>query len=123
LAAGADVDDMPFDADGKLHNPDESIFTGAADAKRVSLINMIPPISKMDPKQLGELKACQHLGLSTNCISAIASLNGLRHLKTLSLSRNNIKKIEKLDPLADTLEQLWLSYNQVIMPKGTPAYA
>jgi len=35
----------------------------------------------------------------------------LRNLKTLSLSRNVIKALKNLDPLADTLEQLWLSYN------------
>ena len=28
-----------------------------------------------------------------------------------SLSRNKLKKIEKLDDIADTLEELWLSYN------------
>merc|ERR1711907_490388 len=29
----------------------------------------------------------------------------------LSVGRNQIKKIEKLDDVADTLEQLWISYN------------
>lgn len=40
-------------------------------------------------------------------------MNGLRHLKILSLSRNNIKNLTGLEVLADTLEQLWISYNQV----------
>jgi dynein light chain 1 len=31
----------------------------------------------------------------------------------LSLGRNNIKKIEGLDAVADTLEELWISYNQL----------
>jgi dynein light chain 1 len=29
------------------------------------------------------------------------------------LGRNNIKKIEGLDAVADTLEELWISYNQI----------
>jgi dynein light chain 1 len=29
------------------------------------------------------------------------------------LGRNNIKKIEALDAVADTLEELWISYNQI----------
>ena len=34
-------------------------------------------------------------------------------MKILSLGRNLIKKIEGLDAVADTLEQLWISYNQI----------
>ena len=34
-------------------------------------------------------------------------------LKILSLGRNQIKKIENLDGVSDTLEQLWLSYNNI----------
>ena len=34
-------------------------------------------------------------------------------LQILSLGRNLIRKIEGLDPVAETLEQLWLSYNQL----------
>ena len=40
-------------------------------------------------------------------------MNGLRSLKILSLSRNNIKNLTGLEVLADTLEQLWISYNQI----------
>jgi dynein light chain 1 len=32
-------------------------------------------------------------------------------LKILSLARNQIKKIENLEGVADTLEELWMSYN------------
>lgn len=35
------------------------------------------------------------------------------NLTILSLARNNLKKIEGLNEVADTLEQLWISYNQV----------
>jgi len=111
-AAGALDEDMPEDADGQLHNPDGSVFTGPKDAKKVSLINMVPPISKMDAK-LNDLPKCEHLALSTNSIGAIGNLSALRELKILSLSRNNIKAISKLDGLGDTLQQLWMSYNSV----------
>jgi dynein light chain 1 len=40
-------------------------------------------------------------------------LIGLAALKILSLGRNSIKKIEGLEAVADTLEELWLSYNQI----------
>merc|ERR1719453_684440 len=39
-------------------------------------------------------------------------------LKILSLGRNQIKKIEALDGVADTLEELWMSYNFVEALKG-----
>ena len=75
------------------------------------------------------------LSLSTNAIEKISNLSGLRkrnvvddkpflfvlsiayilleRLKTLSIGRNNLKKLEQLEPVADTLEQLWCSYNNV----------
>lgn len=37
----------------------------------------------------------------------------MENLKVLSLGRNCIKKIENLDGIADTLEELWMSYNLV----------
>jgi len=41
----------------------------------------------------------------------MAALNGLTKLKILSLGRNQIKKLEALDGVADTLQELWISYN------------
>jgi dynein light chain 1 len=38
------------------------------------------------------------------------------NLSILSLGKNLIKKIENLDGIADTLEELWISYNQVVGP-------
>jgi dynein light chain 1 len=40
-------------------------------------------------------------------------LSRLRSLEILSLGRNNIKKIEGLDGVADTLKELWISYNNI----------
>jgi dynein light chain 1 len=82
---------------------------------------------------------CRVLSLSTNQIEKISNLQGLRmsllmarsikkylaayaarfkfliveFLRKLSLGRNYIKKIEGLDAVADTLEELWVSYNQI----------
>lgn len=85
----------------------------------------------------------RQLSLSTNQIDRLIPFGGMKKLRILSLGRNNvqwtsprcvclctgeamhltlpslvlyplqIKKIEKLEDLADTLEELWLSYNQV----------
>eukprot|EP01006_Ploeotia_vitrea_P006639 TRINITY_DN14208_c0_g1_i1.p1 TRINITY_DN14208_c0_g1~~TRINITY_DN14208_c0_g1_i1.p1 ORF type:complete len:229 (-),score=109.83 TRINITY_DN14208_c0_g1_i1:103-708(-) len=88
---------------------------GVADpstAKEVKLYAQYPSISKMDNK-LNDLTACEHLSLSTNQIEKIQPLPGMKNLKILSLGRNNIKRIEKLDDVAGTLEQLWLSYNRI----------
>eukprot|EP00891_Asterochloris_glomerata_P007676 jgi/Astpho2/7676/e_gw1.00115.188.1_t len=82
----------------------------AADAEKVELFGQVPPIEKMDAS-LSTLKACKYLTLSTNNIEKISSLSGLDNLKTLSLGRNQIKKIENLDSVAETLEELWISYN------------
>lgn len=89
-------------------NPDED----AASATKISLICQLPPIKKMDNK-LNDLVSCTHLSLSTNAIDRIQPLPGLRNLKILSLGRNNIKRIEKLDDVSQTLEELWISYNSI----------
>eukprot|EP01083_Nonionella_stella_P218832 784375_1 len=82
-------------------------------SKIVKLYCQIPSIDKMDSVTLGQLVECEQLALSTNQIDKIAPLPGCKNLKILSLSRNKIKKIEKLDDVSDTLEELWLSYNLI----------
>ena len=41
------------------------------------------------------------------------ALPKLKNLKILSLARNNIKRIMALEDVGSTLEELWLSYNQI----------
>jgi len=77
-----------------------------------------PPIVKLDAKSLGTLAQCRKLSLSTNAIEKMVPLTGMNKLKVLSLGRNNIKKIEKLDDVAESLEQLWISYNQITSLDG-----
>ncbi|XP_071079712.1 dynein axonemal light chain 1-like isoform X2 [Haliotis cracherodii] len=67
---------------------------------------------------LSTLSCCEKLSLSTNCIEKIANLNGLKHLRILSLGRNNIKSLTGLEAVGDTLEELWISYNLIEKLKG-----
>jgi len=66
-----------------------------------------------EPSTLNATCGRRHLALSTNSIDKIAGLGGLDALQILSLGRNLIRKIEGLEPVGETLEQLWLSYNQL----------
>lgn len=93
----------------------------AAEAKIVKLYGQIPPITKLDAS-LNNLTNCEHLQLSTNSIDKISiALTGLKNLKILSLGRNVIKKIERLDDLAESLQELWISYNQIASLDGLGA--
>ncbi|VDI64443.1 dynein axonemal light chain 1-like [Mytilus galloprovincialis] len=89
----------------------------AEEAKVVKLLGQIPPIEKMDAS-LSTLTCCEQLSISTNTIEKIANLNGLKHLKILSLGRNSIKSLTGLEAVGDTLEQLWISYNLIEKLKG-----
>ncbi|XP_071770369.1 dynein axonemal light chain 1 [Centroberyx gerrardi] len=67
---------------------------------------------------LSTLTNCERLSLSTNCIEKIANLNALKNLKILSVGRNNIKNLNGLEAVGDTLEELWISYNLIEKLKG-----
>ena len=79
------------------------------------------------------------LSLSSNCIERLANMSSLKRLRILSLGRNNIKSISGLvisisnnfgfkwawiddlllkEAVAETLEELWISYNQIEKLKG-----
>lgn len=77
-------------------------------------------INKLDAT-LAALKNCERLALSTNQIDRMAPFTGMEKLRLLSLSRNALKKIERLEDVADTLEELWLSYNQISSLDGLQA--
>ena len=84
----------------------------AAEATEVKLICQLPPIDKLDDA-VNQLEACQKLSLSTNAIERMIPLPKLKSLRILSLGRNNIKRIMALEDVGSTLEELWLSYNQI----------
>lgn len=89
----------------------------AAEAEEIKLLCQIPSVEKMDAS-LSTLTNCKKLSLSTNAIEKITNLNGLKSLKILSLGRNNIKSFSGLEPVGDTLEELWISYNLIEKMKG-----
>ena len=93
------------------------LVNGFEPRKKIKLCAQQPPLSKMD-KAFANLQECETLSLSTNAIDRIGSLAGMSKLKILSLGRNNIKKIEKLEEVSSTLEQLWISYNQIASRAG-----
>jgi dynein light chain 1, axonemal len=77
----------------------------------------MPPIAKLD-NSLNTLKNCEHLSLSTNSVDRLIPLAGMKRLRVLSLGRNVLKRIEKLEDVAETLEEVWLSYNQITSLDG-----
>ncbi len=89
-------------------NPGKSI----EEASVIKLFAHRPPINKLDGS-LNNLKNCEQLSLSANSIDKMIPLAGMTKLRILSLGRNVIKKIEKLEDVGDTLEELWISYNLV----------
>lgn len=92
----------------------------AVESKVIELQFQWPPIEKMD-NTLSNLVNCERLSLSTNMIEKIFGLNGMKHLRVLSLSRNYIKNVSGLEAVADTLIELWLSYNLIEKLKGLSA--
>ena len=88
-----------------------------AKAKVVKLVAQFPPIEKMD-HHLNGLDNCEQLSLSTNAISKITNLGSFKHLRILSLGRNNISNLTGLEPVSHTLEELWISYNQIEKLRG-----
>uniref|UniRef100_H0XIT0 Dynein axonemal light chain 1 n=1 Tax=Otolemur garnettii TaxID=30611 RepID=H0XIT0_OTOGA len=89
-----------------------------SDAKEIKLYAQIPPIEKMDAS-LSMLANCEKLSLSTNCIEKIANLNGLiSNLRPHILNSNEIKNLNGVEAVGDTLEELWISYNFIEKLKG-----
>ncbi|KAG7211437.1 hypothetical protein KM043_010722 [Ampulex compressa] len=92
----------------------------AASATEVTLSFQWPPIEKMD-NSLAALVNCEKLSLSTNMIEKVSGIGTLKNLKVLSLGRNLIKGFAGLEPLGDTLQELWISYNCIEKMKGINA--
>lgn len=78
----------------------------------LKLYYMNPPIVEMDPEPLAELPNCEQLSLSTNLIDRIQPLQ-MGRLRVLSLARNNLTRLDNLESVSATLEQLWVSYNNI----------
>lgn len=75
-------------------------------------------LTKLDLEVLSKLTKVKRIKLSTNSIEKMIPLPELSNLETLSMGRNNIKKIEGLDNIGRNLKNLWLSYNQITVLNG-----
>ena len=71
---------------------------------------------------LSVFEKVEKLSLSTNNIEKIQFLK-FKNLRILSLGRNNIKRIGGLEEVSATLEELWLSYNQIEKLEGLSSLA
>jgi dynein light chain 1 len=91
----------------------EEIGKTPRELEEVKLIFQMPPLEKIDSNVLKQLENCKYLRLSTNAIPQMPPFQEMKKLKILTLSRNQIKIIRGLDDLAETLEELWLSYNSI----------
>jgi dynein light chain 1 len=83
------------------------------DAEVIKLNGILPPIEKIESSILSQMKKCRYLSFSTNNIPQIPNLTGLVSLEILSLGRNQLRRVENMDGVADTLKQLWISYNVI----------
>ena len=95
-----------------LQKWEEASGQKASEAKEIKLNAQYPPITKMEGP-FHQLIQCEKMSLSTNNISVIANLSGFKKLKCLTLGRNLIKNLHGIEGVADTLEKLWISYNQI----------
>ena len=103
---------MPTTIKAALKKWEEATGRKAGEAKEIKLIGVYTPIEKMEgPFHL--LINCEKFSLSTNQIANISNLQAFKTLKTLSLGRNIIKSLQGIEGAAESLEQLWISYNQV----------
>lgn len=62
---------------------------------------------------MGLLKKCRQLSLSSNNVDKLGSLAGMDSLEILSIGRNGLSKLQNLDSVQTTLTQLWCSYNNI----------
>ena len=70
------------------------------------------PIDRLDDS-LNQFENITKLSLSTNCIDKMIALPRLKNLKILSLGRNQIRRFQGLEDIGQTLEELWISYNNI----------
>lgn len=83
--------------------PPDSLF--------IDLSGHYPPIDTIDAS-IQEYRMCEKVSLSSNNIDKIQNLP-TSCLKIVSLGRNCIKKLDGIQQVKDTLEQLWISYNNI----------
>jgi dynein light chain 1 len=80
------------------------------EVEEISLQFQAPPIKTMT-ERLAQLANCKKLSISTNNIEEIGFLPP--RVEILAIGRNMLKRLDKIDRAAATLQQLWMSYNNV----------
>ena len=79
----------------------------------VSMTCQLPdPIDRLD-ESINQFELVEKLSFATNDIQKFVPMPKLVNLKVLSLNRNQIKRIQYLDDVGGTLEQLWINYNLI----------
>nr|AGM32438.1 dynein light chain [Coptotermes formosanus] len=84
--------------------------TRLEEVEEMSLQFQAPPIKQMT-ERLAQLASCKKLSISTNNIEEIGFLPP--RIEILAIGRNLLKRLDKIDRAAATLQQLWMSYNAV----------
>ncbi|KAH0794003.1 dynein light chain [Histomonas meleagridis] len=87
-------------------HPDERL----EEVEEVGLQAQNPPIKTMT-ERIAQLANCKKLLISTNNIEEIQFLPP--RIEILSIGRNMLKRLDKIEKAAATLQQLWMSYNNV----------
>jgi dynein light chain 1 len=93
-------------ADWTKAHPDQRL----EEVEEISLQFQAPPIKTMT-ERLAQLANCKKLSISTNNIEEIGFLPP--RVEILAIGRNMLKRLDKIDRAAATLQQLWMSYNNV----------
>uniref|UniRef100_A0A8C0S214 Dynein axonemal light chain 1 n=1 Tax=Canis lupus familiaris TaxID=9615 RepID=A0A8C0S214_CANLF len=97
------------------HPGEEKTSQKPSEAKEIKLYAQIPPIEKMDAS-LSTLANCDCNMILIN--KKLFFFSTAENLRILSLGRNNIKNLNGLEAVGDTLEELWISYNFIEKLKG-----
>ena len=79
----------------------------------MNLMCQLPtPIDRLD-ESINQLELCEKLILSTNAIERLCPMPKMVNLRILSLNRNSLKRLQYLETVGSTLEQLWVNYNNI----------
>ena len=104
---------MPFSAKEAIKRWEQRTQLAPGDVTELSLICQLPnPIDRLDDS-LNQFENITKLSLSTNAIDKMIALPRLKNLKILSLGRNQIRRFQGLEDIGQTLEELWISYNNI----------
>ena len=104
---------MPFSAKEAIKRWEQRTQLAPGDVTELNLVCQLPnPIDRLDDS-INQFENITKLSLSTNAIDKMIALPRLKNLKILSLGRNQIRRFQGLEDIGQTLEELWISYNNI----------